>query len=148
MPSPELAEGRDVLVMEGGRSLREGYVAGLPPKKVVEMVGMPLLAVIKYDDTLLVDRAMTAQNYFAKHFLGVVINEVPKAQAEIVKDVIVPFLTRHNIKVFGSCPRIRCCRPPAGARPKGSRLRSCAAASAPMSWWNTCWWARWVWKPR
>ena len=64
----KLAEGRDVLVMEGGRSLREGYVAGLPPKKVVEMVDAGVLAVIKYDDTLLVDRAMTAQNYFAKHF--------------------------------------------------------------------------------
>ena len=34
----KLAEGRDVLVMEGGRSLREGYVAGLPPKKVVDLV--------------------------------------------------------------------------------------------------------------
>ena len=33
----KLAEGRDVMVLEGGRSLREGYVAGLPPKKVVEM---------------------------------------------------------------------------------------------------------------
>ncbi len=94
-----------MLVLEGGRSLREGYVAGLPPKKVVELVDAGVLAVIKYDDTLLVDRAMTAQNYFAKNFLGVVINEVPKTQAEIVKDVIVPFLTRHNIKVFGVLPK-------------------------------------------
>jgi BioD-like phosphotransacetylase family protein len=101
----KLAEGRDVLVMEGGRSLREGYVAGLPPKKVVDLVDAGVLAVIKYDDTLLVDRAMTAQNYFAKNFLGVVINEVPKTQAEIVKDVIVPFLARHHIKVFGVLPK-------------------------------------------
>ena len=101
----KLAEGRDVLVLEGGRSLREGYVAGLPPKKVVEMVDAGVLTVIKYDDTLLVDRAMTAQNYFGKNFLGVVINEVPKTQAEVVKDVIVPFLTRHSIKVFGILPK-------------------------------------------
>ena len=101
----KLAEGRDVLVLEGGRSLREGYVANLPPKKVVEMVDAGVLAVIKYDDTLLVDRAMTAQNYFGKNFLGVVINEVPKTQTEIVRDVIVPFLTRHNIKVFGVLPK-------------------------------------------
>jgi BioD-like phosphotransacetylase family protein len=101
----KLAEGRDVLVLEGGRSLREGYLANLPPKKVVEMVDAGVLAVIKYDDTLLVDRAMTAQNYFGKNFLGVVINEVPKTQTEIVRDVIVPFLTRHNIKVFGVLPK-------------------------------------------
>jgi hypothetical protein len=110
----KLAEGRDVLVLEGGRSLREGYVAGLPPKKVVEMVDAGVLAVIKYDDTLLVDRAMTAQNYFAKHFLGVVINEVPKTQAELVKDVIVPFLTRHNIKVFGVLPKDQMLSAPSG----------------------------------
>ena len=110
----KLAEGRDVLVLEGGRSLREGYVAGLPPKKVVELVDAGVLAVIKYDDTLLVDRAMTAQNYFAKHFLGVVINEVPKTQAEIVKDVIVPFLTRHNIKVFGVLPKDQMLSAPSG----------------------------------
>ena len=110
----KLAEGRDVLVMEGGRSLREGYVAGLPPKKVVDLVDAGVLAVIKYDDTLLVDRAMTAQNYFAKSFLGVVINEVPKAQAEIVKDVIVPFLTRHNIKVFGVLPKDQMLSAPSG----------------------------------
>src|SRR5512147_788863 len=29
-----LSQGRDVMVLEGGRSLREGYVANLPPKKV------------------------------------------------------------------------------------------------------------------
>jgi hypothetical protein len=110
----KLAEGRDVLVMEGGRSLREGYVAGLPPKKVVDLVDAGVLAVIKYDDTLLVDRAMTAQNYFAKSFLGVVINGVPKAQAEIVKDVIVPFLTRHNIKVFGVLPKDQMLSAPSG----------------------------------
>jgi BioD-like phosphotransacetylase family protein len=110
----KLAEGRDVLVMEGGRSLREGYVAGLPPKKVVELVDAGVLAVIKYDDTLLVDRAMTAQNYFGKNFLGVVINEVPKTQAEIVRDVIVPFLTRHDIKVFGVLPKDQMLSAPSG----------------------------------
>ncbi len=97
----KLSEGRDVLVMEGGRSLREGYVAGLPPKKVVELFDAQVLIVLKFDEALLVDRAMTGQNYFGKNFLGVVINEVPKGQIEFVQDVVLPFLKRHNIPVFG-----------------------------------------------
>ena len=101
----KLSEGRDMLVLEGGRSLREGYVAGLPPKKVVDLVDAGVLSVIKWDDTLMVDRAMTGQNYFGKAFLGTVINAVPKAQAEYVHDVIVPFLTRHGITVFGVLPK-------------------------------------------
>jgi BioD-like phosphotransacetylase family protein len=99
-----LSEGRDVLVLEGGRSLREGYVAGLPPKKVVDLVGAHVLAILKFDDTLMVDRAMTGQNYFGKAMLGVVINEVPKTQAEFVQQVVVPFLTRHGIHVYGVLP--------------------------------------------
>jgi len=101
----KLSEGRNVLVLEGGRSLREGYVAGLPPKKVVDLVDASVLGVVKWDDTLMVDRAMTGQNYFGKAFLGVVINSVPKAQTEFVHEVVVPFLTRHGIKVFGVLPR-------------------------------------------
>lgn len=101
----KLSEGRDVLVMEGGRSLREGYVAGLPPKKVVELFDAQVLIVLKFDEALLVDRAMTGQNYFGKNFMGVVVNEVPKSQMEFVQEVVLPFLKRHNIAVFGVLPK-------------------------------------------
>lgn len=100
-----LSEGRDVLVMEGGRSLREGYVAGLPPKKVVETVDALVLEVIKHDDTLLFDRALTGQNYFGHKMLGVVLNEVPKAQFEFVQEVVVPYLARHGVRTFGVLPK-------------------------------------------
>ncbi len=46
-----MSEGRDVIIMEGGRSYREGYVAGLPPKKVVEMCDAQVVGVIKYDES-------------------------------------------------------------------------------------------------
>jgi uncharacterized protein len=96
-----MSEGRDVLVLEGGRSYREGYVAQLPPKKVVDALNSSVLAVLKYDDTLLYDRAMTAQNYFGQNMAGLVINEVPKAQIEFVQDVVMPYFTRRGIKTFG-----------------------------------------------
>lgn len=97
----KLAENRDVIIMEGGRSLREGYVAGLPPKKVVDMFNAEVVSIIKHDDTLMYDRAMTAQNYFGQNMAGVVINEVPKQHIEFVLDVVVPFFTRRGIRTFG-----------------------------------------------
>ena len=97
----KMSEGRDLIIMEGGRSLREGYVAGLPPKKVVDMVEAQVISVIKHDDTLMYDRAMTAQNYFGQNMSGVVINEVPKTQLEFVLDVVVPFFTRRGIRTYG-----------------------------------------------
>ncbi len=101
----KMSEGRDVLIMEGGRSLREGYVAGLPPKKVVELVDAQVIEVIRYDDTLLYDRAMTGQNYFGKNMVGVVINEVPKGQQEFIQEVVVPYFTRRGIRTFGVLPK-------------------------------------------
>jgi BioD-like phosphotransacetylase family protein len=100
-----VTEGREVLVLEGGRSYREGYIANLPPKKVVDLADGRVLAVLKFDDTLMVDRALTAQNYFGKSFEGLVINEVPKAQVDYVNDVVAPYLTRHGVKLYGALPR-------------------------------------------
>lgn len=96
-----LAAGRDVLVLEGGRSLREGYVAGLPPKRVVDLVDAKVLMVVKYDESLMIDRIMTGQNYFKESLIGAVINEVPRPQLEHVQESVVPFLTRHGVKVLG-----------------------------------------------
>lgn len=101
----KLSAGRDVIVLEGGRSLREGYVAGLPPKKVVDLVDAKVLSIIKYDDTLLFDRTMTAQNYFSPSLLGVVYNEVPKNQLDYFHDVVTPYMKRHGIAVFGVLPK-------------------------------------------
>jgi BioD-like phosphotransacetylase family protein len=97
----KVAAGRDVMILEGGRSMREGYVAGLPPLTVVELLDALALMVIKYDDTLLVDRAMAAQHYFGDRLVGVVINEVPLDRVDNVLGGVVPFLTRHKISTLG-----------------------------------------------
>jgi uncharacterized protein len=101
----KVSSGRDIMVLEGGRSLREGYVVGLAPQRVVDILDAKALTVLRYDADLMVDRAMTAQWYFGPRFLGVVVNQVPRAHMDHVNDVILPFLTRHNIKVLGVLPK-------------------------------------------
>ena len=101
----QLSAGRDVMVLEGGRSWREGYVAGLSPKRVVELAQAQVLIVLKYEQTLLVDRALAAQDYFGKALVGVVINETPRAHLEDVRDTMMPYLTRHDLPVLGMLPK-------------------------------------------
>lgn len=101
----KVSTGRDVMVLEGGRSWREGYIAGLPPKLVVEKTDSQVILVLKYDDTLLVDRALAAQDYFGKALVGVVINKIPTVFRDHLSDSIVPFLERHNLKVLGLLPQ-------------------------------------------
>lgn len=101
----KLKADRDILIMEGGRVLREGYVAGLPPKKVVDLTQARVIMALKYsDDHLMVDRALTAQDYFGESLLGVVLNEVPKTRMDFVKDTIIPFWARRGVHTLASIP--------------------------------------------
>ena len=101
----QLSAGRDVMVLEGGRSWREGYVAGTSPKRVVELVQAQVLIVLKYEQTLLADRALAAQDYFGKALMGVVINETSRGHADDVRDIVVPYLVRHSLPVLGVLPK-------------------------------------------
>ena len=101
----KVSAGRDIMVLEGGRSLREGYVVNLAPQKVVKDLNARVLAVLRYDADLMVDRALTAKWYFADHFLGTVINSVPRAHLDHVNEVVLPFLKRHDVPVLGVLPK-------------------------------------------
>jgi BioD-like phosphotransacetylase family protein len=100
-----VSAGRDVMILEGGRSLREGYIVGLPPKRVAELLDARILTVLRYDETLMVDRALTAQNYFGSLMMGMVINEVPRANMEHVREVVGPYLKRHGLQLLGVLPK-------------------------------------------
>ena len=75
----KVAEARDVVVLEGGRSWREGYISGLSSKRVVALAQAKVLIVLKYEHTLLADRALAAQDYYGAALMGVVVNATPRS---------------------------------------------------------------------
>jgi BioD-like phosphotransacetylase family protein len=101
----QLSANRDVMVLEGGRSWREGYVVGLSARRVIELAQARVVIMLKYDDTLLVDRALAAQDYFGNALVGVVINETPRAYLEHIQNMMKPYLLRHHLEVLGVLPR-------------------------------------------
>lgn len=100
----QLSANRDLMVLEGGRSWREGYVAGLSPRRVVALTAARVVIVLKYDQTLLTDRALAAQDYFGSDLFGVVINETPRAFTDHVRTAVTPYLLRHQLLVLGVLP--------------------------------------------
>jgi BioD-like phosphotransacetylase family protein len=93
---------KDVLVLEGGASLREGYAVGLATGKVARMLGVPVIAVIKYDSDLhIVDDALATQAWLGDQLIGVVINHVPPTRLAFATEVAAPALERRRISVFG-----------------------------------------------
>jgi uncharacterized protein len=96
----------DVVILEGGASLREGYVMGLPTVAVAEKLGSPVLVVVKYrDEVRLLDDCLAARTRLGNAFAGVLINRVFKDIAYFVKDQAAPYLEAQGVPVFGIIPQ-------------------------------------------
>jgi BioD-like phosphotransacetylase family protein len=102
-----LSEGKDVLILEGGGSLREGYLVGLPTPAVAAAIGGSVLAIVKYrDEVRVLDDALTAQHRLGDLLCGVIINRVPPQASGFVNDTAIPFLENRGIPVLGVLPEL------------------------------------------
>jgi uncharacterized protein len=98
----------DVLILEGGGSLREGYVFGLPTVGVVDKLGCQSLVIAKYrEDVRMLDDVLSTQARLGKSFCGILINRVPDDAQDFVSKIAVPFLEKKQVAVFGILPELR-----------------------------------------
>jgi BioD-like phosphotransacetylase family protein len=103
-----LSEGRDVLLLEGGVTLREGYIIDMPPPVVNDLLPVRDLVVTRYaSDLQVVDDLLTAQFRLGESLLGGVINAVPWPRMEFVQSIIKPFLEKRGMPILGIMPRER-----------------------------------------
>ncbi len=104
----KLSQGQDVLILEGGGSLREGYVVGLPTVGVVNKLGCQALVIAKYrEEVRMLDDVLSTQARLGDAFIGILINRVPEDASDFVKKVAVPFLENKKVRVFGVLPEVR-----------------------------------------
>jgi BioD-like phosphotransacetylase family protein len=100
--------GKDVLLLEGGGSLREGYVVGLPTPEVAIALQSNVLMIVKYrDDMRLLDDALAAQTRLGEALTGILINRAPTQATAFITDIATPYLEKHGIPVFGVLPESR-----------------------------------------
>lgn len=101
------SENKDVLLLEGGASLREGYAMGLSNLHVAQVLGAPALVIVPYrGEMCLVDDVLTARFRLGEQLLGVILNRVPEGGREFVNDYALPFLEAKGITVIGSLPSV------------------------------------------
>ncbi len=102
------ATGKDILLLEGGASLREGYVAGLPTAQVAEALGSNVLVVVKYrDEVRVMDDILATYDRLHNLMCGFIINRVPAEAKQFVHELVVPALERQGLSVFGVLPEQR-----------------------------------------
>jgi len=98
----------DVLLVEGGASLREGYAFGLPTPAVAQALASPVLVVVKYREQVrFLDDTLASAVRLGSHMIGILINRVPDEASQFISQEAIPFLERHGVTVFGSIPERR-----------------------------------------
>jgi len=105
----QAAEDNDVVLMEGGASMREGYAAGVNTLSVVERLNVPVLSVVSYGEQCasgmcILDDALAAKRRLGDNLIGVVINSVPRDDMSFMREEAAPFLEKQGVKVMGVLP--------------------------------------------
>lgn len=101
----QAVSGKELVLLEGGASLREGVGIGLGPLDVAEALDTPVLVVVRFHNEMgLVDDCIVAQLRLRQRLMGVLINAVPDSARGYVQDVACPCLERRGIPVLGVLP--------------------------------------------
>jgi BioD-like phosphotransacetylase family protein len=98
----------DILFLEGGGSLREGYGMNIPTPEVAIELKSKVLAVVKYrDDVRVLDDVLAAKFRLKNILSGVVINRVPERALGFVTNLVTPYLEKKGVPVLGVLPDVR-----------------------------------------
>lgn len=99
-------QGKDVLLLEGGGSMRDGSSVGLSTVDVVERLDISALAVTRWRDLgHILDDVAAAKRRIGNRLFGVVINSVPESSLEKAKTQVAPYLESIGIPVYGVLPQ-------------------------------------------
>jgi BioD-like phosphotransacetylase family protein len=104
------SEGKDVMILEGGATLREGYLLNLSTPYVSDILETRELVVVRcpyVNERVIVDDILAARARLGDSMLGIVLNSVPPSKLPFMEETIKPFLERRGIKVYAIIPEDR-----------------------------------------
>jgi len=100
-----VAEGRDLVVIEGGDSLATGGAVGLSDPEVAELLDAQILLVADHDEPGDVDDVLAAAADAGDRLGGVLFNRIADADYETVAADLAPFLNGRGVPSLGVIPR-------------------------------------------
>jgi len=103
----ELAGRNEPLLAEGAGDMGEGALLGLAAARIAEVLDLPTLVVLRYQDRLTGDDLLQASRLLGGRMVGGVVNAVPEHQVELFEERIVPLLEESGVPVLGVILRRR-----------------------------------------
>jgi BioD-like phosphotransacetylase family protein len=101
-----VSAGKDVMLLEGPNDWSEGTVVGLPATRVASLFDARILLVSRFHSLVEVDNILAVHAAMREHeFLGVVLNDIPRARTNQVDSLVQPFLEGQGIPVLATLPQ-------------------------------------------
>ena len=100
----QVSRGKDVVLIGGAGKLESGKCLCMSGYDLIEKLNARVLLVDHYEKQLYLDGVLVAHERLGTRLLGVVVSRVHAGYVEKLQDLIVPFLERKGIPVFGILP--------------------------------------------
>jgi len=91
---------KDIVILEGAKSIEDGYFLGISSLEICKKLKAKTIMVFRYN-TGMVDEILHARDVIGVHFGGIIINWVPRSQREYLEELVIPYLKRKGISIFG-----------------------------------------------
>jgi BioD-like phosphotransacetylase family protein len=103
----KIAKDKDVMVLEGAGDMSGGSVLGLSDFEVARRTKSKILLVARYCDDFAVNRIVTYMKLMPQdvELVGIVFNNIGPHFMNFVRDKVVPYFVRRNVKVLGIIPQ-------------------------------------------
>ena len=100
----------DLKLLEGPGDLQEGQLFRLSLAEMASSLNASILLLVRYHSAVVVDTILGAQQLLGNRLVGVILNDVPATETDVVTNHLVPFLENHHIPVLGVLPANRILR--------------------------------------
>ena len=98
---------KDFIIMGGASDLFEGALLGIDALSLAEEMKAQVLMVEPWRGDSSADTLFGARRVLGKRYAGGVINKVPEAMIEHVKNIVKPYLEKQGVPVHGVFPKDR-----------------------------------------
>lgn len=95
----------DLVLLEGAGTLEEGALFDLSAPQIAQALDAAVVLVTRFHSELIVDNLLVAKQKLGNRLIGVLVNDVPHDQMELVNNQIKPFLEKQGIEVLAVLPR-------------------------------------------
>ena len=101
----EVSRGKDLTIVDGPPTTRQGITLGVEPAKVAELTDAQTVVILRGEYQLSAEAALLAKTLFGKRVIGAIINSAPPETVEDARSHFGPYLQRHGLQLFGVLPR-------------------------------------------